>query len=125
MPVMKSYCSKFTRNFEVFASDSQTDIIRVVRRQRRSPGGNNHSIAAKVKVYKKVGKTSRSRSQCKKRWYHMKGLVTMNTLVQYESATSSGLKVMAKVKVFSKVGQTSRSEIMVPRERSCHKEHTC
>ena len=42
----------------------------------------------------------------------MKGLVTRDTHVQYESPTSSGLKVMAKVKVFSKVGQTlmSRSE---------------
>ena len=30
----------------------------------------------------------------------MKGLVTRNTHVQYESPTSSGLKVMAKVKVF-------------------------
>ena len=32
----------------------------------------------------------------------MKGLVTRNTHVQYESTTSSGLKVMAKVKVFQK-----------------------
>ena len=39
----------------------------------------------------------------------MKGFVTWNTHVQYESPTSSGLKVMAKVKHFSKVGQTSRS----------------
>ena len=32
----------------------------------------------------------------------MKGLVTRNTHVQYESPTSSGKKVMAKVKVFQK-----------------------
>ena len=30
----------------------------------------------------------------------VKGLVTRNTHVQYESLTSSGLKVMARVKVF-------------------------
>ena len=43
-----------------------------------------------------------SRSQGQKLWYHVKGLVTMNTHVQYESPISSGLKVMAKVKVFQK-----------------------
>ena len=35
-------------------------------------------------------------------WYHVKGLVIMNTHVQYKSPISSGLKVMAKVKVFQK-----------------------
>ena len=34
--------------------------------------------------------------------YHVKGLVTRNTHVQYESPISSGKKVMAKVKVFQK-----------------------
>ena len=38
----------------------------------------------------------------------MKGLVTRNTHVKYESPITSGLKVMAKVS-FVKVGQTSRS----------------
>ena len=41
--------------------------------------------------------------------YHVKGLVTRNTHVQYESPITSGKKVMAKVNIFSKVGQTSRS----------------
>ena len=40
--------------------------------------------------------------QGKKLWYHLKGLVTRNTHVQYESPISSGLKVMAKIKVFQK-----------------------
>ena len=40
------------------------------------------------------------RSQGKKLWYHVKGLVTTNTHVQYESLIASCLKVMAKVKVF-------------------------
>ena len=39
-------------------------------------------------------------SQGHKLWYHMKGFVTRNTHVQYESYISSGLKVTAKVKVF-------------------------
>ena len=59
--------------------------------------------------FSQVGQTSRSRSRGKKIWYHVKGLVTRNTHVQYESPISSGFKVMSQVKVFSKVGQTSRS----------------
>ena len=42
----------------------------------------------------------------------MKGLVTKNTYVNYESPSSSGLKIMAKVKVFRKVDQTSRSRLL-------------
>ena len=42
------------------------------------------------------------KSQGQKLRYHVKGLVTSNTHVQYESPTSTGLKVMAKVKVFKK-----------------------
>ena len=41
-----------------------------------------------------------SKSRGKKLWYHVKGLVTRNTHVQYESPISSGKKFMAKVKVF-------------------------
>ena len=41
-----------------------------------------------------------SRSQGKNLWYHVKGLVTSNACVQYESPITSGKKVMAKVKVF-------------------------
>ena len=32
--------------------------------------------------------------------YHVKGLVTRNTNLQYESSITSGKKFMAKVKVF-------------------------
>ena len=35
-----------------------------------------------------------------KLWNDVKGLVTRNADMQYESLSSSGLKVMAKVKVF-------------------------
>ena len=55
---------------------------------------------AKVKVFFKVGQTSRSRSQGQKFWYPWKGLVTRNVYMKYESTTSSGYEVMAKVKVF-------------------------
>ena len=41
-----------------------------------------------------------SRSQGQKLLYHVKGIVTRNTHVQYESPITSGKKVMAKVKVF-------------------------
>ena len=41
-----------------------------------------------------------SRSQGHKLRYHVKGLLTRKTHVQYESPISSGKKVMAKVKVF-------------------------
>ena len=55
-----------------------------------------------VKVFSKVGQTSRSRSRGQKLRYHVKGLVTRNTHVQCESSISSGNKGMAKVKVFRK-----------------------
>ena len=44
----------------------------------------------------------RSRSKGQKLWYHVKGLVTRNKHVQYESPISSGKKVIAKVKIFQK-----------------------
>ena len=43
-----------------------------------------------------------------KLWYHVKGLFTRNTHVQYGSPISSGKKVTAKV-IFSKGGQTLMS----------------
>ena len=57
---------------------------------------------SRLKFFSKVGQTSRSRAQGQKLWYHVKGLVTMNTNVQYESPITSDKKVMAKVKVFQK-----------------------
>ena len=52
--------------------------------------------------FSKVDQSSRSRSQGKKLWSNVKGLVIRNTHVKYESPTSYGLKVMANVKVFQK-----------------------
>ena len=57
-------------------------------------------VMAKIKVFFKVGQTSRSRSRDQKLWYTVKGLVTRKTPVQYESSITSVKKVMAKVKVF-------------------------
>ena len=51
-----------------------------------------------------------SRSQGQKLQYHVKGLVTRNTHVRYESPITSDKKVMAKVQVFLKVGQTLMSK---------------
>ena len=66
-------------------------------------------------------------------WYQSKGLVIRNTHVKYESPMWCISKVMAQVKVFC--GQVksrsnlevkvTRSKILVPMERSCHKEYTC
>ena len=42
--------------------------------------------------FSKVGQTLRSRSGGQKIWYHVKGLVTSNTHVQYESSITSGKK---------------------------------
>ena len=59
-------------------------------------------VMANVKVFSKVGQSSRSRSrsQGQKLWYHVKGLVIRYAHVKYESPTSYGLKVMTNVKVF-------------------------
>ena len=50
-----------------------------------SPVSHGSEIMTKVKVFFKVGQTSRSRSLGQKLWYDVKGLVTRNTHVKYES----------------------------------------
>ena len=62
-------------------------------------------------------------------WYHVKGLVTRNTHMRYESCISSGKRVTATVKYFQKLQvkfkvKVTRPIIMVPSERSCHKQYT-
>ena len=42
-------------------------------------------VMAKVKVFSKVGQTSRSKSQGKNLWYHVKGFVTRNKQMKYDS----------------------------------------
>ena len=51
----------------------------------------------------------------------MKGLVTMNTHVQYESPITSDLKVMAKVKVFQKWVKLQGQGYKV--KQSCQKDN--
>ena len=60
-------------------------------------GGQSSLNNSQGSSFSKVGQTSRSRGQ--KLWYHVKGLVTSNTRVQYESSTTSGKKVVTKVNV--------------------------
>ena len=49
--------------------------------QYESPITCGKKVMAKVKVFSKVGQTSRSRSRGQKLWYHVEGLVTRNTHV--------------------------------------------
>ena len=77
-------------------------VTRKIPVQYESLITSGKKVMAKVKVFSKVGQTSRSRSRGHKLWYHVKGLITRNTPVQYESPITSCKKVMAKVKVFQK-----------------------
>ena len=49
-----------------------------------------------------VIQSSRSKSLGKKLWYGVKGLVTRNTHVKYESPISHISQLMTKVKIFEK-----------------------
>ena len=51
-------------------------VTRNTHVQCESPITSGLKDMAKVKDFSKVGQTSRSRSQCQKLWYHVKGLVT-------------------------------------------------
>ena len=64
-------------------------------------GGNHHLSKWHLRL-KFFIRRSNLKVKVKKLWYHVKGLVTRNTNVQYENPISSGLKVMAKVEVFQK-----------------------
>ena len=55
---------------------------------------------AKVKIFQKKVKLQGQGHKVKNLWYHVKGLVTRNTHMAYESSMFKDLKVMAKVKVF-------------------------
>ena len=61
--------------------------------QYESPITSGLKVMAKVKVFSKVGKTSRSRSLGQKLRYHVKGLVPRNTHMKYERSIISGLEV--------------------------------
>ena len=52
-----------------------------------SPVSHGSEIMTKVKVFCKVGQTSRSRSLGQKLWYDVKGLVTRNTHMKSLSLT--------------------------------------
>ena len=61
------------------------------------------------KSFSKLDQASRSKSQGQKLQYHVKGLDTRNTCVQYESPISCDKGVRPRLKFFAKEGQTSRS----------------
>jgi hypothetical protein len=52
---------------------------------------------AKVKVFSKLGQSSRSRSQGQKSWYQKKGLFIMHLYLKYQSSSAYGSKDFAKV----------------------------
>ena len=114
-------------NFKVKNDGTMYKVTRNTHVQYLSPISSGLKVMAEVKVFSKVGQTSRSRSQGKKLWYHVKGLATRNTHALCESPIISALKVIAKVKVFQSKSnfKVKRSKLMVPCERSCHKECTC
>jgi hypothetical protein len=53
-----------------------------------------------VKVFSKLGQSSRSRSQGQKSWYQKKGLFIMHLYLKYQSSCSYGSKDIVQVKVF-------------------------
>ena len=55
--------------------------------QYESPISSDFQVMAKIKVFTKVGKNSKSRSQGQNFWFHVKGV---NTHVQYEIPITSG-----------------------------------
>ena len=81
----------------------------------------------KVKVFLKVGQTSRSKSLGQKFLYPWKGLVTRNT--HMKSLPLLVRKLWPRLKFFSSRSnfkvKVTRANILVPMERSCHKEYTC
>ena len=96
---------------------------RVVRRQKSSPRGNQIWIA----TFSVCDQSSNKRGQ--KLWYGVKGLVTRNIHVKYESLIYHGSYISTKIKVLKRRSnfkvKVTRSKFMVWRERSCHKEYTC
>jgi hypothetical protein len=53
-----------------------------------------------VKVFSKLGQSSRSRSQGQKYWYQKKGLLIMHLYLKYQGFSAYGSKVIVQVIVF-------------------------
>jgi hypothetical protein len=68
----------------------------------QSPSIYHSNVIAKIKVFKKVDQTPKSRSQGKTFWYPLKGLVTRNSHVKYQNLSICHSKGIAKVKSFNK-----------------------
>jgi hypothetical protein len=55
---------------------------------------------AQVKVFLKLGQSSRPRSQGQKSWYQKKGLFIMHLYLKYQSSSTYGSKDIVQVNVF-------------------------
>ena len=74
-------------------------VTRYLRVKYESPTPYSSRDIAQVKVFLKVGQSSRSRHQ--KPWYEMKGLVIRYLHVKYQSPTPYSSRDIAQVKVLS------------------------
>ena len=94
-----------------------------------SSSTNCSKVISKVKVTQKWVKLQGQGHRVKKIWYPRKGLLTGNIHVKYKSFTTHCSKLIRKVKVFKKwvkhQVQGHRIKIMVPTERSYHREYLC
>jgi hypothetical protein len=73
----------------------------------QSPNTFGSRDIAHLKVFKKLGQSSRSQGQ--KSWYQKIGLFIIHLYLKYQSSSTFGSKYIAQVKSFSKLGQSSRS----------------
>ena len=99
-----------------------------------SPTSSGKKTIAKVEleVILKVGQISRSRSQGQKLWYHVYKKVLSQRIHMSNMKALSLLvsKLWPRLKFFKSTCRSNfkvkvtRSKIMVPCERSCHKEYT-
>ena len=83
---------------------------------------------AKVKVFLKVGQTSRSRSQGQKFFCNGKVLSQGMYICNMKVLPLLVRKLLSRLKFFKSRSnvkvKVTRSKILVPMERSCHKECT-
>jgi hypothetical protein len=80
--------------------------------QYQSPNTFGSRDIVQVKVFSKLGQSSRSKSQGQKSWYHTKGHFIMHLYLKYQSPNTFGSKdieIYPRLKFFIILGQSSRS----------------
>ena len=94
-----------------------------------SPTSSGKEAMTKVKVFFKVGQSSGSRSLGQKFWYPWKGLAKGTYIFNMKALPPLVRELWPRIKFFESRSnfkvKVTRSKILVPKERSCHKEHTC